>query len=165
MPSFKIEDFGEKGIILKGDTKEYKEQIKARFSKSWNPEHRGWVVVKSKRAELEQFLKEIKMGKVTEDGGKSVERKDENRQENKKEKQLPPPTTTNTVSISRTEYLALVTRIERLEQLIGLRKRTAEKVVKIKNSIVNKEDIEEIADYEDSDEDVKPKRMLRGGKN
>ena len=50
-----VEDYSEKAIIVRGDTKPFKEQLKGLGCK-WNGSLGGWIASKTRRASIEAFI-------------------------------------------------------------------------------------------------------------
>jgi hypothetical protein len=52
---FTLNEYSEKAIMLTGETKEYRDELKAMYGK-WMPKKEGWVFSKKRRAQLEEWI-------------------------------------------------------------------------------------------------------------
>jgi hypothetical protein len=167
--SLYIEPYGEHLFLVKGDAYPYKDELK-KLGCRWNPDLKAWSFPKSKKDELEEFI---------ENNGGSESNVKESKKGNKKTF----TTNTNNVDfITKKDFLALLTRVERLEQLMGHSLGTNNKTLDIPKVFeVNKEELKKkINKKEDKkeenktinkgenekeenkkEEDEKPKRLLR----
>ena len=124
-------EYTEKSIVLVGeDTKLYKDQIKDLFGKFNNflkprPEHKfdggaGWIFSKSRKLDVEKFLKDVKEGKVV----KVVKVEKKERVDNDEVKEL------------RKMIKALERRVRKLETGEGSEKEEDEDYVAPKRSLL-----------------------------
>ena len=144
-------NYSEKAIAVFGDTKDYRESL-ASAGGMFNPSLKykdgrspGWVFSKSKKAAIEALLQNIFSGKVS----KSVTPYETS------------ATTSGAVMVDKKAFLALASRVERLEQELTLisQKFGIKPPTKSINSQIIFEDGDE--DEDDEDEKVKPKRLLK----
>ena len=132
-----IEQYSDKAIVVRGDTQPYKEDLK-NIGGKWNSALKGgggWIFPNIKRSNVEELNSLITSGSVK---GVKVEIKEKN--------------------ITHQEYLALVTRLEKLEQIVS-------QVDFIKNSTIplNIQLVDE--DDDDEKEESKPvQRLLKNFK-
>lgn len=157
--SVRIENYSDKAIIVKGDTKPYREAIKDIGGK-WNGGLEGWIFSKNKEKNVSELIEKINTGKVKKvDEFKAKEEKN---------------------YISKSEFLNLISRVERLEQLVnklsdGLIDLEGDKVVhieknngeskgekKVKKNEKKEKSVKNVDSDSDSDEVqiLKPKRLL-----
>jgi general stress protein 26 len=54
---FTLNEYSEKAILLTGDTKEHREELKAMYGK-WMPKKEGWVFSKKRRAQVEEWIED-----------------------------------------------------------------------------------------------------------
>jgi hypothetical protein len=54
---FTLNDYSEKAILLTGDTKDHREDLKAMYGK-WMSKEEGWVFSKKRRAQLEEWIED-----------------------------------------------------------------------------------------------------------
>src|SRR5690242_20622541 len=90
--SLNFEEYGEKYYVIKGNAYPYKDKIKMLGAK-WNPDLKVWVFPKNLKSKFEESLPV----------NNNTEQKDENIKN----------------SITKTDFLNLLSRVERLEQLLG----------------------------------------------
>lgn len=141
--SLYIENYGEKLCVIKGNVFPYKDKLKELKCK-WNPELKLWYFPKFPKTNIDKIQEYIdSIGNVSQEN-KTREHKD---------------------VITRKEFLNLLSRVERLEQLFALKK-DVPKIFEIKNQKIEPptEKIEaptEKEKIEPVDDDVKPQRLLR----
>jgi len=159
-----LENYGERLILVKGNAYPFKDELKSLGGK-WNPDQKAWSFQKSMKDELDQFIEE--------NGGES--------------KKAPAKKNTfisnnnNKDLITKKEFLALLTRVERLEQLMGHSLGTNNKKLdvpkvfeinkqkvdeKVEKKVVEKKK-EESEDEESEEEEKieKPRRLLHKKKS
>lgn len=148
MPELIIEKFNDKSIVVRGNTKPYKEEIK-KIGGLWNAKLTGgcgWIFPMSKKSIIEDLSRQIEEGSIKPE---AVESKVYEKYEKKEDK--------NTVPMK--SYLDLLARVERLEAIVS-----QVDFVKSMKNIKPKETadivIEESED-EESEEEQKVTRMLR----
>jgi len=93
--SVSIEDYSEKCILLKGETKVFKKHIMDIGGK-WNGTLKGWVFPKTKKDTVKELTDKINNGKIE-----------------------PVIEESEKFFISKEQYLALVSRVEWLENKLG----------------------------------------------
>lgn len=152
-----IVDYSEKAIALFGETTDYKLHISNAGGK-YNPSLRyndqrqaGWIFPKTKKAEVEKLVNQIKSGSIEEI--KQQTTAPVQREYKKK-------TETNEGEwVSKQDFMNLVSKVERLEQeynrLLKMKNKEEPKVSRVSSSE------EENEEDEESEEEEKPKRLLR----
>jgi hypothetical protein len=154
--SLYIEPYGEHLLLVKGNAYPIKDELKNLGGK-WNPDLKAWSFSKSKKDELEEFI---------EDKGGDVS-------SSKQSKKIFSKNTNNVDFVTKKDFLALLTRVERLEQLMGHslgtnnKKLDIPKVFEVNKKEEKKEEKKEKKEEkketkkEEKEEDEKPKRLLR----
>lgn len=145
-----IVDYSEKAIALFGETTDYKVHILNAGGK-YNPSLRhneqrqaGWIFPKTKKAEVEKLVNQIKSGSIEEKSTPTPVREYKKKTE-----------TNESEWVSKQDFMNLVSKVERLEQEYN-------RLLKMKNKEETKEESEEESeDEEESEEEEKPKRLLR----
>lgn len=149
-----IVDYSEKAIALFGDSTDYKVHILNAGGK-YNPSLRhneqrqaGWIFPKTKKAEVEKLVNQIKSGSIEEKSTTTPVREYKKKTE-----------TNDSEWVSKQDFMNLVSKVERLEQeynrLLKMKNKEEPKVTKEHNEPESEEEEEE------SDEEEKPKRLLR----
>ncbi len=114
MSDITLVDYSEKAIAVYGDTKEFKDEF-AKIGGKWNDHLRdgkGWIYSKTKRSEVEALISRISDGVVT---PVPVVPKTYS----KKESKSPVSSSSSNFVVTKSEYLALMSRVERLEAEIA----------------------------------------------
>lgn len=116
--SISIEQYTEKAIVVRGDTKEYKDKI-LELGGKWNTNLRGgggWIFPNSKKKLLEELQESIRNGDVKPSSSSTSS------SSSCSSSYQPQPSTYDSVDtkkfVSIKEYLALLSRVERLEVLL-----------------------------------------------
>lgn len=125
-----IEDYSDKAIVLRGDTEEYKNDI-LKIKGKYNPLLKsgpGWIFPKNLKETVENFVKSVENGEIL--------------------SEKPSKKINLTVNITKKEYLAILTRLERLELICN-------------NKIDNKCDKEDGKLYDENSNDEKEEIPLR----
>ncbi len=60
----RVEDYSDKAIIVRGDTRPHKDRIKAIGGALWNRKAGGWIFKQAKRAEVERALADLLSGQI-----------------------------------------------------------------------------------------------------
>jgi hypothetical protein len=158
--TFTIVDYSERAIALFGDTKPYKGKI-MELSGKFNPslkvensdERRpGWVFPKTKKSQVEQLIKDINNGEVEPE---VVEEKNSYKSNNT-------PIKSSTVEVSRTDFMNLLSKVERLEQEVNNLKRQFVNSSSSSSSSCTtiKKSIKVVEEEEESEEEQVPKKGL-----
>lgn len=157
-----VEQYNERAIVVKGNTQPYKESIKEIGGK-WNPSLKAWIFPKVHLTLVEGLVNKINSGEV---------------------KAIPVKTYNNTSSsssssslssnvsfderkfVTKEEYLAVVSRLERLEQIIANQVdfvKGTTKENKNKETKNTKEEKKIVIQDESEEEEEQPKvqRLLR----
>jgi hypothetical protein len=148
-----IVDYSEKAIALFGDSTDYKVHILNAGGK-YNPSLRhneqrqaGWIFPKTKKAEIEKLVNQIKSGSIEEKSTPTPARE-------YKKKTEP----NDSEWVSKQDFMNLVSKVERLEQeynrLLKMKNKEEQKEQKEPNEPLESEE-------EESEEEEKPKRLLR----
>lgn len=92
MPVVSVRDYSEKAILLEGDTKYFATHINETLKGKWNDTLKGWIFPKTRKVMVEDFVKQANAGNIA-------------------------PEVENKVKsyVSREDFLAVVSRLERLE--------------------------------------------------
>lgn len=141
----KLEEYSDKSIVVRGSTELFIDEL-SNLSGKYNAflkGGKGWIFSKSKQNSIEELIKKI--------DNKTILPKVANKNTSNTPQQ---------VNISKTEYLGILTRLERLEQLVahlGLddSQNTLPKIEKLKLSKNNE------SDDEDEQEKSEPKKLLK----
>jgi hypothetical protein len=164
--SLSIVDYSERAIALFGETKPYKNKITdlgGKFNPSLkvsNSEERraGWIFPKTKKSVVEQMVNDIISGNI------QAEVTDEKTTYTKSTSVSKNITQQSTVEISRTDFMNLLSKVERLEQEVNnlkllLSGNSSSSSNNINNS--NKKIVNEDFDEEElNEEEEKPKKRL-----
>jgi hypothetical protein len=141
--SVSIEDYSEKCILLKGETKVFKKHIMDIGGK-WNGTLKGWVFPKTKKDIVKELTDKINNGKiepVIEDSEKFF--------------------------ISKEQYLALVSRVEWLENKLGRQetesksKKNVSKTTKKQSKKDSESEESETSESEESEPEEKKTSFLK----
>lgn len=141
-----IEDYSDKAIIVKGNVEPFKDKLEE-LKGSWNNTIKGYFFPKNKKEKIEELIKK-------------VEKKEIKPKNNDNEKKY----------ITNSEYLSLITRIEKLELAMGMKEKFGTDIIHIetnkeKNNKKDKKDKNDEKEFEFIDEEEnKPRRLLRKGK-
>lgn len=130
--SINIENYGEKLCVVKGNVYAYKDKLKELGCK-WNPDLKLWYFPKTNIEKIKGYINSI-------NGDESKIGNNEEKFTNKKD------------LITKKDFLSLLSRVERIEQLLALKKNNQGTIFEIEKQ---KND-----DKEDKDDD-KPLRLLR----
>ena len=153
--SINIVNYSEKAIAVLGETKPLKDHLSAIGGK-WNPSltHNGekvpgWIFVISKRDEVKKILLAYSQGSL---GDAPV----------KEKKEYTKTTPTNEFSFTKEMYLALVSRIEKLESELTIAKRA----VGVSSSeppkpTVKKQPVLKFTEEDADDEEVEEKKPMK----
>jgi hypothetical protein len=158
-----IVDYSEKAIALFGDTTDYKTHISNAGGK-YNPSLRyneqrqaGWIFPKTKKAEVEKLVNQIKSGSI-EEVKQSVSSTPVREYKKKTE-------TNDCEWVSKQDFMNLVSKVERLEQeynrLLQLKNKEELKELKERKEPKVEKESEYESEEEESEEEEKPKRLLR----
>ena len=169
MSSITVEQYSEKAIVVRGNTVPYKDKLLSIGGK-WNKMLKGgegWIFPLTKKPIVEKMLSEPP----------SVHNNDSSENSNENDKYFKTPKTYKTTRVSsessseviltKKEYLHLISRIERLEQLVS--RFDNETPIKSKNkknippplSSINDSDLYEPENYDDEEEREPVQRLLR----
>jgi len=100
MSNITIERYSEKAIVVRGDTQSYKKVLTDHNGK-WNPKltgGQGWIFPMTKFNEVEELVMDIKAGTIK-----------------------PEKYNNNLNYVKTSDFLSLLTRVERLEQLSNIK--------------------------------------------
>ncbi len=130
-----IESYSDKAIVVRGETKLYKEHLK-KLGGLFNDKLKGgpgWIYSNSKRSSIEDFNNQIKEGKVEQLNSSSQSSFQQQKTSTFSH------TTDNHQYVSIKEYLGLLSRVERLEQIVANKNTESSS----KNEITFEEDSDE----------------------
>lgn len=171
--SLYIADYSERAIALFGETKPYKNKITelgGKFNlylKVDNSEDRkpGWIFPKSKRKVVEQLINDIDNGTVQ---PMSVEEEKTYSKSNSSSSSSSSSSSTSIVSVSKQDFMNLLTKVERLEQEVNnLKLMLNGSNTSVKSTPIKKQKIPEPSDEseqktDDEEEEERPKgRIMR----
>lgn len=165
MSSITVEQYSEKAIVVRGNTIPYKDKLLSIGGK-WNKMLKGgegWIFPLTKKPIVEKLLSEpasVHDNETTEKNNESITKT------RTYKKNLNENMSTSEVVLTKKEYLHLISRIEKLEQLIMNIDEKSIKTIK-KNippplSSINDSDLN-VDNYEDDEEDREQpvQRLLR----
>ncbi len=163
MTDITIEEYTEKSIVVRGNTKDYKDALMELGGK-WNPGLRngaGWIFPKTKLSVVEDLKKNIVNGKIKK--GVVTDKVYEKKSYEQSDK-TPAIDIKNFVSTK--DYLDLLSRVERLEQIcshIDFVKKDKSETKPLKTKSQKTKDIIMIDSSEDEETEESPKveRMLK----
>lgn len=167
-----IEDYSERAIALFGDTKPYKNKIMeigGKFNPSLkvsNSDDRraGFIFPKTKRTVVQQLISDIESGTI-EPG--AIEEKSNNYTKSVSSSSSSSRSSVNntTVEVSKTDFMNLLSKVERLEQEVNnLKQQLSGKSDNTKMSTKTKTKVvveEKDEDEDESEEEMPKKRLLR----
>lgn len=147
--SLYIESYGEKLYLVKGkDSYNHKDKLKS-LGCNWNSEIKAWSFPVSKKEKIVEYIEE-NGGETTVKTSKNIVATNNNSKE----------------FVSKKDFLAALSRIERLETLVGQilgvdKKVDVPKVFEIKKQKEENKEEKKKEKMEMEEEDEKPKRLLR----
>lgn len=160
--NYTIEQYSERAIVVRGNTEPIKDMLLDLGGK-YNPALKGgngWIFPNFKKAKVEELIKQSEVSSVKTTSSQSLSISTTSTSS----KQIKTPVSDTKQFVTTKEYLELLARVERLEQLvchIDLNN------IKIKSQNVQPNDIKEInendeSESEDDEEEKKPvQRLLR----
>ena len=114
--SLYIENYGDKLCIIKGNPYMYREKLKELGCK-WNPDLKSWYFPKTNLDKIQSYIDSISDNSDKGKSDKKYIKKDDN---NIKD------------IITKKEFLSLLSRVERIEQILGLQKNNQGTIFEIK---------------------------------
>jgi hypothetical protein len=138
-----IEQYSEKAIVVRGNTQPYKDALSDLGGK-WNANLKGgggWIFPNSKKTIIEKLNADINKGEVKESVVST-----------KQSASSSSSTAVNTQFVSRSDYLHLLARVERLEQATSHQ---------FKSSIPSRKTVEEKVEVDDSGSEEESEKVVR----
>lgn len=162
--------YTERSIAIFGETKPFKSHIIAlggKFNPSLKDKRQGddatettagWIFPLTKKDKIDELIAKINEGEIKGEKGEIGEKKTEKSEKKTYEKS---EKKSNDIGITDTQFMALMSRIERLEQEVAMLRMSKVKIDSPATTEVAKT-MEASSDMDDDDEEpVKPKRLLK----
>lgn len=150
--SLLIEQYSEKAIVVRGNTIQYKDKL-LELGGKWNSNLKGgggWIFPNSKKKNIEELESKITSGEVKPvEVSQSSSRDTTNRESNYD--------TLNRQFVPLKDYLSLLSRVEKLEQIVNNIQKGSIKTKDSKNDIVFEDSS---SDEESDNEEEKVERLI-----
>lgn len=160
-----IEQYSEKAIVVRGNTQKFKENLKELGGK-WNAGLRGgggWIFPNSKKQKVEELNTKISSGEVSGENGKEEDNSESSSSNTyvlNTSKPTPQQLTMNInydkVYVKIKDYLNLLSRVERLEQLL-----VENNLMKSVNTSSSSKTVEITIDSDEDEPEEKVERLLK----